>query len=327
MKTLILKELRENFKIGASGIVILTLLVLGAGFSYSRFIDAVASGSRSLATTWDNLHPLTSDVFVFAPVWICAVFGVLLGWLQVHNEKHRDLWAFLIHRPVPRAHVFWAKVAAGLTTYVVAAGLPLFFFLVWMSIPGHVAAPFEWAMAWPIAVSFILGIAWYFAGMLTRIREARWYLSRALGIGAAIVATGAAVMSWQRWEMIFVLIGCSSLLAIAVWGAFHSHGCYEPQPAFGKIALTTSITFGTTIMVFFAAMLIASLVPGVHVLQSPAQYVMFTDGTIYRQTYRGDGTFEWQDLQGNMLKDVRTLEDLQVRQAPGFRLIADKQAN
>jgi hypothetical protein len=325
MKTLIIKELRENFKIGLIGFAFFTLIVLGSGLSYSRFINAVASGTRSLLTNQNHLHPLTSSEFVMAVGWACATFGLLLGWLQVHNEKHRDLWAFLIHRPIPRTVVFWAKVLSGLSLYVTAAGLPLFLFLLWMSVPGHVAAPFEWAMASPIGASFLLGIAWYFAGMLTRIREARWYLTRALGIGAAIVATGAAVMSWHQWELTLVLIGCGSLLAIAVWGAFHSHGYYEPQPTFGKIALTSSITFGTIMVVGFAAVLILELFPGVRRQPPSMQYVMLTDGAVHKQIYHWGGTLQLQDLQGNVLNDVRGFDDLQARQAPSLRLIGDKQ--
>ena len=325
MRTLIIKELRENFKIAVMGIVLFTFLVLGSGLSYSRFIDAIASGTTSPTTNWNDWHPLTSDTVVAVP-WFCCVFAVLLGWLQIHSEKHRDLWAFLIHRPIRPTHIFVAKVLSGLSIYVIAAGLPLFLFLLWMSMPGHVAAPFEWAMASPMAGAFLLGIVWYFAGMLTRLREARWYASRVMGIGVAIVALAPTLMLRQgSWQPAFPLVACAALLAVAAWGAFRSHGTYEPQPFLGKIALTISIAFGTTLAVMLAAILISYIFAG-PVVQHPTQYVMLNDGAIYKQTYQGGETFQLQDLQGNVLKDVRGVNDLQARLAPGLRLIADTQA-
>lgn len=320
MKALLIKELRENFKIGVVALVMFTLLVLGVGFSYSRFIHAMALGARSPQTEWNSLHPLASETFLLAVTSFCGLFGVLLGWLQIHNEKHRDLWAFLIHRPAPRTHLFWAKTIAGLTLYSLAAGVPLFSFLFWMSIPGNLAAPFEWAMAWPLAASFLLGMVWYFGGMLTRLREARWYASRALGLGVAVVATGTTVAFSQWWQMALALAGCGVLLAFVVWGAFHSHGYYEPQPVLGKMALTTSLTLGATVIVTFGAMLIVYLAPGLLVHEPWRQYVMLNDGIVYKQISRWNGRIELQGLNGNVIKGVNSWQDISARFCPTLHL-------
>lgn len=313
MKILIVKEVRENFKIAVVAIVMFALLVLGAGFSYSRFIDGIALGHRVAGNEWKSLHPLTSTTLIMAVTSFCTLFGLLLGWLQIHHEKHRDLWAFLVHRPVPRAHLFWAKIFAGLTLYSLAAGLPLFSFLLWMSIPGNLAAPFEWAMAWPLAASFFLGMVWYFGGMLTRLREARWYASRALGLGVAIVATGATLILGEWSHVTLALAGGGVILAFAVWGAFHSHGYYEPQPVLGKMALTGSLALGSTVVVAFAAMLIVYISPGLLVQEPWTQYVMLNDGLIYKQISRWNGAVQLQDLNGNVLKDVNSWQDMQGR--------------
>ena len=99
------------------------------------------------------------------------------------HERQRDLWAFLVHRPATRTQIFLGKILAGVTLYLLAAGLPLAVYLIWMLTPGHVAAPLEWAMLQPAAVLFLSGILYYFAGLLTGLRQARWYASRALGLG------------------------------------------------------------------------------------------------------------------------------------------------
>ena len=60
----------------------------------------------------------------------------MLGWLQVHNERRPDLWAFLIHRPMTRTGIFLGKVIAGLGLYALVVGLPLLGFIVWARLPG-----------------------------------------------------------------------------------------------------------------------------------------------------------------------------------------------
>src|SRR6267142_3497369 len=111
MKTLIGKELRENFKIAVIGIVLFSLLVLQLGISYSRLIDAIALGKRTVGLADShNLHPLSSVTFTMAVGSLCAIYGLLLGWLQMHHEKQRDLWGFLIHRPIERTRDFAGKV-------------------------------------------------------------------------------------------------------------------------------------------------------------------------------------------------------------------------
>ena len=112
MKTLIWKELRENVKVAALGLVIYTLLLLG---QYSR----PGQSPRDLGRL------LTDGDFLTSTTWFCGLFGAVLGWLQIHNERRPDLWAFLCHRPITRTAIFLAKATAGLCLYVLAAGLPL----------------------------------------------------------------------------------------------------------------------------------------------------------------------------------------------------------
>ena len=119
--------------------------------------------------------------------FFCAIFGAVLGWLQIHNERHRDLWAFLVHRPVTRTEILLGKIIAGLVLYTLGGGLAAGWLYRLGGIPGHVAAPFQWAMLCRSPALFLSGIVFYFAGMLTGLRQARWYASRTFGLGLAFM--------------------------------------------------------------------------------------------------------------------------------------------
>ncbi len=227
MKTLIRKELREHFKWGAVGVVRWTALLLFAAQSYSALL-------RNLdPSRLEGLQPLNS---LSEAGWLCAILGLLLGWFQTHNETHHELWAFLVHRPITQSKIFFGKIIAGITLYVLAAGLPLLGFIVWVATPGHVAAPFEWSMVLPVASHFLAGLVYYFAGMLTALRKARWYATRGLGIGVALLSSGTVLSVERPWDFLIVFV-CAAILALAVWGAFHSSGHYETQPRPGKLGL------------------------------------------------------------------------------------------
>ena len=93
------------------------------------------------------------------------------------------------------------------------SGLPLLGFIVWARLPGHVAAPFEPAMLRPAATFFLAGAVAYFAGMLTGLRQARWFGSRALGLGLAVLVLwriGWMTAFWQSLVLLFIAEGISN---------------------------------------------------------------------------------------------------------------------
>jgi ABC-type transport system involved in multi-copper enzyme maturation permease subunit len=126
----------------------------------------------------------------------CGLYGAILGWLQIRSESHRDLWAFLVHRPISRTRIFASKVGAGMLLYGLGAGLPLVVLVAVVRMPGNVAAPFEWAMVLPVLANFLGGIACYLGGMLTGLRQARWYASRGLPLAAAVASC------WGLWGLV-----------------------------------------------------------------------------------------------------------------------------
>jgi ABC-type transport system involved in multi-copper enzyme maturation permease subunit len=237
----------------------------------------------------------------------CAIFGAILGWLQVHNERHRDLWAFLIHRPLSRTKIFFAKVIAGLCLYVVGAGLPLLGVIVMIRIPGHIAAPFEWAMVLPVTAYFLSGIVYYFAGLLTGLRQARWYASRGLGLGVAILVSVTVANVPDFWRALFLILLGGAIVATAAWGSFMSNGYYDGQPLLGRRALATSLMLGGFIVVMFVMVLLGSLVPNSFRESFHwSRYQMTKDGEIYKMTQPAGKPLQITELNGAPLKDTKT---------------------
>ena len=296
MKALIRKELRENFKWGVLGFLVWTAVLFIAARSYSMLLRDLEP-SRI-----EGLQPLNS--LSEQAGWLCSILGLLLGWFQIHNETHHELWAFLVHRPVTRNKIFLAKIIAGLSLYLLAAGLPLLGFVVWVATPGHVAAPFEWSMVLPVASHFLAGLVYYFAGMLTALRKARWYASRGLGIGVALISSGSVVAVDRPWDF-FIVFVCLAILALAVWGAFHSSGHYETQPRPGKLALIGTLTIGAAVVLFgLATGLLDTLISNGSF--SWSNYVMTKDGVVYKQIQRAGQPAEIVDLNGNRATDPKT---------------------
>jgi hypothetical protein len=303
MKALILKELRENVKLAVLGLGILTLILALTAVKYSTILKNLGGigDSQQMYLPWQPL--VSSDILIGI---FCATFGAVLGWFQIHNERPRDLWAFLIHRPITRTGIFLAKIIAGLVLYFLATGLPLAGFIVWALVPGHVAAPFQWAMLWPMAILFLSGTLYYFAGMLTGLRQARWYASRALGLGVALFVSLTLNSEPHLWEaLIFIVIG-GAILATAVWGGFHSHGFYRGQPAAGKMALTGALLPGCGLVLALAAILLVELLLRNSNSYLWSDYQMNKDGAIYKVTHGNGDQSDIVDLQGKPLMDAKT---------------------
>src|SRR6516225_9483023 len=123
MKVLIWKECRENLK----WTVLPTLLILGPTALFGAF-ELMDMGS------------------VFYTGLIAAVFGAMLGFLQVFPESSGDKRSLLLHRPLSRSQIFLGKAAAGVGLYLLALGIPFAVAVGRAATPGHVYQPFGWPM-------------------------------------------------------------------------------------------------------------------------------------------------------------------------------------
>jgi hypothetical protein len=315
MKALILKDLRENLKAALIGLVIFSLLL------FRSYQIAGSTLATLLAGAMTNqiiaLQPLLSPNLLADAGFFCAIFGAALGWLQTRNEAHRDLWAFLIHRPVTRAEIFRGKITAGLCLYAFGAGLPLAILVAVARIPGHVAAPFEWAMVLPLVSFFLAGVDFYFAGMLTGLRQARWYASRVFGLGLAIITVSLGGTLPETWQWLTLIALAAVILAAAVWGAYQSGGYYRGQPLAGRLALIVAMGAGCALVLFLAAAFLFFVVfnPLSHPSYQYSYYQMTRDGAIYKATTTQDNALvEIVDLEGHPLLDPKTGQKMELKE-------------
>jgi hypothetical protein len=320
MKALIQKELRELVKAAVLGLVILALLLLQDYHAYARAMRELALGGAGAGA----YSPLAEGGLLKETFYFCAILGAVLGWLQIHNERRGDLWSFLVHRPVTRTQIFLAKIAAGAGLYVLAAGAPLAAFILWGIIPGHIAAPFEWAMLLPILARFLVGLVYYFAAMLVGLRQARWYASRGLPLPTAILVCAATNLPSFPWMFTAILAGIV-VLGLAAWGSFHTNGFYQGQPGASKPALALALAVGAMVVAVAACVLAVQFVGPGDNDSSTSYYDIRKDGTIYRVTHSRFRPAQIVDLDGNPLKDAKTGEPVTPQEwyrlrAPGFNM-------
>ncbi len=303
MKTIIRKELRENFKLAVIGFGIFTFLLVQGYRSCSQFFTELAIGQ----TNWGNMsaHPLLSDQVLSETALFCAIFGALLGWLQIHNERHRDLWAFLIHRPISRSEIFFGKVIAGLCLYMAGSALPLLGYIVIAWMPGHFPVPFTWPMVLPLTARFFIGMVFYFGGLLTGIRQARWYASRALGLGAGFILLAISMRAPAFWRVLIFMVPGGLIAGVAAWGSFVNGGYYKGQTGAGRRALVTSLMLGCFIVITFVTSLLMSLLSSPY-SDSWTNYQIGKDGTVYKSTRSPGKPVTITDLNGKILTDTKT---------------------
>ena len=189
----------------------------------------------------------------------CPLAGLFLGVLHVLTEKRRDLWAFLVHRPMSRTTIALAKMSAGLVLYFLAVGLPLAAANAWLAMPGHVPAPFYWPMVLPGLADVLTGSVYYLAGLLVGMRDARWYGSRVLAVGVAIICSVIVVLASYFWLALLAIIVAAGVLGVAAWGSFVGGGQYGPQPPAARAALGASLLAGIAILFVIGGMVLAAI--------------------------------------------------------------------
>lgn len=134
-----------------------------------------------------------------------AFAGLTLGGWQIVTYRRGDLWAFLLHRPVPVGRIFLALTGAGALLLGLAVFLPLLLATGLSALgplgvdPRHFAlAPYAWllALASYLAGVFLALTPWRGAFLTAALALVPWYLasSRTLGIwvfGPALLAVAA----------------------------------------------------------------------------------------------------------------------------------------
>lgn len=309
MKTLIRKEWRELAWLAALGLGVLTLIVGLHYLNYRSFIHYLANGLAQTSAT-AVFQPLVAHDLQAEVLFFCTIFAAVIGWMQIFNERPRDLWAFFRHRPVTPEGLFLSKVIAGLGLYFVATGIPLGVFILWAAWPGHVAAPFHAQMLLPFIGSLLAGVPLYFAGMLTGLRQARWYVSRALGLGAGLVIIAGCIVTSHFSLALATLAVGTGMLALAAWGTFRTNGEVRGQPILTRWALALVIGLGWVVVIAAAAVMLGDVVSRTQPRTHYDYYVMLKTGEIGTVKQSDTGSIRIVDQQGKPVVDPGSGEPL-----------------
>ncbi|MCW3059642.1 MAG: hypothetical protein JWQ02_1463, partial [Capsulimonas sp.] len=204
------KEYRENAKWAALAAVGLLLSIVimaaqpGQGYHYK---------AKPFYDFWRSVN---GDVVLGS-----ALTALLLGMLQIFPERRRDQWAFLMHRPTPRAWIFWGKACAGLSLYALATAVPLVAVSAWAAAPGHVAGPFDPRLMLAGFAAIACGAIIYFAALIVALRSVPWYGSRLLPLATGyVLAFAIYTIPQEFWQTIALLPLAIAPLALAALSAF-----------------------------------------------------------------------------------------------------------
>jgi hypothetical protein len=243
MQSLIWKELRENVKWAPlPGLFVLLLFLMDR------------PGEPMPGST-------TGYYFCLIP----AIFGAVLGFVQIFFEGHGDKRSVLLHRPLKSSSIFWAKVIAGGSLYALALGTPFACLEWWKATPGNIPAPYHWQTSLPWLADILSGLVYYFAGMLVAQRDARWYGSRCLPLAAAFFCSYVVWAVPEFWQALAAILILGLFMAVAAWGSFCTGGAGSPLPAWGKAALGMVMLFGLLAVSMSAKQRIGEwLDPGMH---------------------------------------------------------------
>jgi hypothetical protein len=277
MKSLIRKEWRENVKWAA----LPALLILGP----------VALFGAS---------PLMDLGRLFYVSLVAALFGAVLGFLQVFPESRGDKRSLLLHRPLSRSRIFLGKVLAGVGLYLLALGIPFACSVALAAAPGHVAQPFAWPMVLPWLADALTGLVYYFAGMLAAQREARWYGSRCLGLAAGLCCSVAVWVAPEFRHALLAIVVLGGATAVAAWGSFCTGGAYAPAPRLARIALAVTFLAGLSFLSFAGKVLLGRhLEPGTRYT-----YLLDRSGRVLDVQDRDGEVRRVTDLEGRPLKEL-----------------------
>ncbi len=298
-RAMIWKEFRENGKWAALG-----MLAMSVGLGWVLIDHASRFRFRDYAEYQSSGTPLLSDPFQAVVIVGSAVIALLIALAQTLPEKRLDQWAFLVHRPVPRSKLIGCKVAAGLMLYFFAVVMPVAVSVIWVAMPNHVPAPFVAGMATPSIIDVLAGVAYYFAGLVIGLRDARWYGSRILVLGAPIAASLLAFfIASFTWAMLPPIVAIA-LLATAAWGAFVAGGQYARQAWPAKVSLGASLFVGVLMLGGVAVAAISNSFPRRWGILDNRYYSLLADGSFVAFHQVGEKFVEATDLQGKPVPEA-----------------------
>ena len=217
-RRLVARELRENGKWALIAFVIAMVVI------FLRHAPGLI-GPLGAAVVRRPVHYSVRDLVVGVDrialplLWptglmalFCTLWGAALGLVQTLPDRIRGTDQVLLALPVTRMRLFAVKAGTGIVLYVLSVGVPFGLLVARAASPGHYPSPFRMWMMGPGVAAIAGGLCAYGGAMLTVMRPARWYVSRAIPLiaaggislftyrfaffGAAAALVGAALMLW-----------------------------------------------------------------------------------------------------------------------------------
>ena len=293
MKTMIWKELRENFKWA-----VLALL----GLTLAEFYGL--SEQRQTPGDYYNDLTLCSSTFLLVTSFGCSIIGAALGIVQILPELRRDQWAALLHRPVSRGVIFSGKVAAGLLLYFGATLLPFLASIFYVAVPGQFAAPLVPGLLLPAFSDVFLGPVFYFAAILLCLHRGRWFGSRGL-LGLSVLPVFLLHLS-TGWPFLFPILSALVFL-LAAWGTMLSNGPIQGRPWAARIA-QLAVTLAGALTAWIIIILGLQFLPQgtVQPTSNFTEFEVTRDGQVFFATQQGlGGTPVVTDMTGKVITDER----------------------
>jgi hypothetical protein len=270
LRALYWKELREGIKWAVAGLLVVIVMLAFAMVTQTSAFSGVVPG-------------IGNGPFMIATI----AAGIIMGLGQSIPEHGGDKWGFLAHRPVSRGVLWTAKVVAGVLLYVVVTALPVAWVMWRIATPGHQPMPFDIRMSEPGIADLLAGLVYYFAALLTGMRNARWYGSHAMAIGAAILSSAGVVGASEFWQAIIVSMVGMLIVGWAARATFIAGGQYEPQRRLGRVALALSVLPGLAVVWGLAVTIVGGLIEAGRQGRSDftsVDYAVTSDGTLVRIT-------------------------------------------
>lgn len=144
-----------------------------------------------------------------------ALLGLLFGIYQMSSYRRPDLWAWLIHRPLPMTRIFLALSSAAALLALAVVFLPILLMTLYTDLlTGQWVDGRHYLMA-----PFLLGLVMSFYGLGAFIAAGATRLAALVGVLPIFFLTRAAVGQW-----IFV-----PLLVVLAWLAFLAFSAFRPQ--------------------------------------------------------------------------------------------------
>lgn len=167
----------------------------------------------------------------------CGLVALALGLLQSLLDQRTETSGYLIHRPISLGSIFWAKLLAGFTAYLICVVPTLVAMMIYLEWVGPERLPTSWVQVVPLFMMSLVIFVIHPAAMWATAREARWVGTRWFPLLFAIAGVYYSLNPLLSMHTIGGLAGFL-LISVGTWvvvtsAAHHafSHQVFSPPAA------------------------------------------------------------------------------------------------